>query len=470
MAIVKKTRPNLPAQWLNAKPARVISASFMLVILTGALLLTLPFAAESGISVGFLKALFTATSATCVTGLIVMDTATGWTTFGEMVIIALIQIGGLGLVTITSFFYSLMRRKASLKTMVVTAESTASFGFTDVFKLVRQIVLITFSIEFVGGLLLSWRYIRYFGFPRGLYKGMWQAVSAFCNAGFDLIGDTGRGQFSSLVTFNGDPVVIITTGMLLVLGGLGFVVWSDILELPKKRKLEFHSKVVLTVTATLIVTGMTFFLITEYNNMASTYSMGNLPAWQRPLAAWFQSVTTRTAGFNSIDQNTLTDSSKFFTTILMFIGAAPGSTGGGVKVTTFTIILATIISDLRGNEDILLYRHRIARDTFRRSLAIVGLAMTIVLTATMVMTFVERQALMAGKFSTLDLLYEATSAFATVGLTSAGTPGLQPQSWAILIPAMYLGRVGPASFAIGLAMRKLKKTERIHPEGKTLVG
>lgn len=470
MAIVKKTRPNLPAQWLNAKPARVISASFLLVILTGALLLTLPIAAKSGASVGFLKALFTATSATCVTGLVVMDTATGWTTFGQMVIIALIQIGGLGLVTLTSFFYSLMRRKASLRTMVVTAESTASFGFTDVFKLVRQIVLITFSIEFIGGLLLSWRYIRLFGFGRGLYKGMWQAVSAFCNAGFDLIGDTAAGPYSSLVTFNGNPVVVLTTGTLIILGGLGFVVWSDLLALPKERKLNFHSKVVLLMTGTLIVIGMAFFLITEYHNTSSTFAMGNLPEWQRPLAAWFQSVTPRTAGFNSIDQNSLTDSSKFMTTVLMFIGAAPGSTGGGIKITTFTVILASIISDVRGEENPLLFKHRLSRDTFTRALAIFGLALTIVMTTTMTLTFIEQAALTAGKVSFLDLLFEATSAFATVGLTSANTPGLHQASWAVLIPAMYLGRVGPASFAIGLAMRKIKHTERIHPEGKTLVG
>lgn len=471
--IVTKKKPHNPAsRWINAKPGRVISSSFFLVILTGSILLTLPFASQNGQSVGFLRALFTATSATCVTGLVVVDTATHWTVFGKLVIIALIQIGGLGLVTITSFFYSFMRRKSTLRTLVVAQESTASFGFADVLKLVRKIVVITFSCEIAGGLLLSWRYIPVFGWVDGIGKGFFQAVSAFCNAGFDLLGDTGKaGKFSSLVEWNRDPVVILVTGLLFVIGGLGFVVWTDIIALRHKgNKLHFHSKVVLMMTGTLIVVGTVFFLLTEYNNTRSMWSMGSLPEWQRPLAALFQSITPRTAGFNSIDQSTLTDSSKFMTTILMFIGAAPGSTGGGIKVSTFAIILATIISDTRGHEDIVLIRHRLPRETFTRAFAIFGLALSLVLISTLLLTFTENLALVADRFRFIDLVFESTSAFATVGLTSAGTPGLQPTSWAILIPVMYLGRVGPASFALSLAMSRTLRRDLVHPEGKTLVG
>lgn len=470
MVIIKKSRPNLPTRWLNAKPARVISASFLLVISVGTILLLMPFASQSGVSVGLLRALFTATSATCVTGLVVMDTATSWTVFGQLVILSLLQIGGLGLVTITSFFYSLMRRKTSLKTLVVTAESTASFGFADVLRLVRQIVLTTFAIELVGAVLLSSRYVQYFGWKQGIYKGAFQAVSAFCNAGFDVLGDTASGPYSSLVAFNGDPVVLLTTGFLIIVGGLGFVVWSDLLSLRKKRKLEFHSRLVLSMTAILVFSGMILFLLIERHNVSSPYALGSLPAWQQPLASWFQSVTTRTAGFNSIDQAVMTDSSKFLSTILMFIGAAPGSTGGGIKITTFTVIIATVISDIRGEETPILFRHRLSLDTFTRALAIFGLAFSIVVLAVLGLSAVEQAALAAERFSFLDLLFEATSAFATVGLSAVGTPSLQPLSWAILIPAMYLGRVGPASFAIGLAMRKLKHTERIRPEGKTMIG
>ena len=470
MAVTKRTFSNLPTRWLNENPARMISASFLLVITLGTLLLLLPSASRSGYSVGLLRALFTATSATCVTGLVILDTATNWTIFGQLVILVMIQIGGLGLVTITSFFYIIMGRKASLKTLVITAESTASFGFADVLRLVRQIVMITISIELVGGALLSWRYATYFGWQQGLFKGFFHSISAFCNAGFDLMGNTSSGPFSSLVAFNGDPVILMTTGLLVIVGGLGFVVWSDLLSLPKKRKLEFHSRLVLWVTGILLVFGMVVFYLIERSNVSSPAAMGSLPSWQQILSAWFQSVTTRTAGFNSLDQSSLLDISKFLSTILMFIGAAPGSTGGGIKITTFTVVIATVISDIRGEQNPILLRYRLSRDTFTRAFVIFGLALSIIAAAVMGLSAVEQTSLAAGRFSFLDLIFEATSAFATVGLSAIGTPNLQPLSWLILIPIMYLGRVGPASFAIGLAMRKLKHAERIRPEGRTMIG
>jgi trk system potassium uptake protein len=470
MIVQKKSHTNFFVHWLTARPGRIIATSFLLVILIGSFLLSLPFASQDGHSVGYLKALFVATSATCVTGLVVVDTATSWTIFGKFVIITLIQIGGLGLVTLTSFFYSFMRRKFSLKTLVITQESTANFGFADVLNLVRKIITITFIIEIIGGLILSWRFIPKYGWIDGIGKGFFQSVSAFCNAGFDLHGDSEGGPFCSLVRWNGDPFVILTTGLLIVVGGLGFVVWSDLLEYRKDRKLNFHTKVVLTMTGILILVGTVFFLIVEFNNVRNAYSLGSLPAWQRPLAALFQSITPRTAGFNSIDQASMTDSSKLLTTFLMFIGAAPGSTGGGIKVSTFAVILATVLSDVVGRDDIVLFRHRLSRETFTRSIAIMGLAAAIVLIASLAMSFIERAALESGKFSFLDLVFEATSAFGTVGLSSAGTPVLQPASWAVLIPAMYLGRVGPASFAISLMMMKASKREMVYPEGKTLVG
>ncbi|MDD4683012.1 MAG: potassium transporter TrkG [Eubacteriales bacterium] len=471
MAIVKKTKPSHPAvRWINAKPARLIVMSFLLVILTGTLLLALPFAAQGRRSIGLLGALFTATSATCVTGLVVVDTATYWSTFGKGVILGLIQIGGLGLVTITSFFYSLVRRKARLKTLVVAQESTANFSFNDVLRLIRRIVLITFSIEFVGGVLLTWRFSRYMTFGRALTRGFFQSVSAFCNAGFDLHGDSAAGPYSSLVGWNNEPFVILVTALLFIVGGLGFVVWSDLLRYKREHRLHFHTKLVLIMTVVLIAFGFIFFLIAEFDNARSAYSMGSLPVWQRPFAAFFQSVTPRTAGFNTIDQASMHDSSKFMTIILMFIGAAPGSTGGGVKITTFAVLMATIFSDIRSFDDIILIRHKIARETFTRALAIVGLGLTIIIAVTMILSVVERQALDMGNFSFLDLLYESTSAFGTVGLSSIGTPNLTTAGQMVLIPVMYLGRVGPASFAISLAMHKSVRRELVPPEGKTLVG
>ncbi|NLO36714.1 MAG: Trk family potassium uptake protein [Clostridiaceae bacterium] len=456
MPVVRKTKSSTFLRWVNARPGRVIATSFLLVILVGSALLILPFASRDRRSIGLLQAVFTATSATCVTGLVTVDTATHWSLFGKVVILALIQIGGLGLVTITSFFYTFMRRKATLKTMMTAQESTASFGFVDVMRLVRKIILITFVIEMTGGLILSWRLSASLGWARGIGKGFFLAVSAFCNAGFDLLGDTAGGPFSSLVAYRDDPVLLLTVSLLIILGGLGFVVWSDLLELPRSRRLKFHSKVVLAWTGILLAAGTVLILAAEGNG--------------RFLDAVFQSVTSRTAGFNSIDQAGLSDGAKFTTIILMFIGAAPGSTAGGIKITTFAIVAATILSDIRGRDNILLMRHRLPRETFTRAFAIVGLALSIVLSVTLLLSLVERPALERGSLSFLDLLFETTSAFATVGLSAAGTPGLSPWTWAILIPVMYLGRVGPASFAISLAMQRPAHKEPVYPEGRTLVG
>ena len=470
MIVIKKNRPPVASRWLNARPGRVIASSFLLVIITGTILLMMPFAAQNRQSVGLLQALFTATSATCVTGLVTVDTATHWSIFGKIVIISLIQIGGLGLVTITSFFYSFVRRKASLKTMVLTQESTASFGFADVMRLVRKIVLITLSIEVTGGIILSAQYIPGEGWLNGLGKGFFQSISSFCNAGFDLTGDTASGPFSSLVGLNHNPAIILTTALLIVIGGLGFVVWSDLINLRKTRKLLFHSKVVLFVSGILILSGTVFFLVTEYTNQSHPYALGSLPAAERPLAALFQAITPRTAGFNSIDQASMHETSKFMTIILMFIGAAPGSTGGGIKVSTFAIVVATIIADLHGRDNIVLFRHRLPRETFTKAFAIIGMAMGLVLACTMILSYIERDALDAGRFHFIDLLFESVSAFATVGLSSAGTPNLQQASWSVLIPVMYIGRVGPAAFAIGLTLKGMSHKEPIHPEGRLLVG
>lgn len=469
MIVVKKKMKTPASRWINAKPGRIIALSFLFLIILGTLLLLLPIASKDGKSIGLLRALFTATSATCVTGLVVVDTATHWTTFGKLVILGLIQIGGLGLVTITTFFYSFLRKKTSLRTMVVTQESTANFGFADVMRLVRRVVIITLFVELIGGLLLSWRFIPRFGWYDGLSRGFFQAVSAFCNAGFDLHGSPDA-PYVSLTGFQNDPAVVLITALLFIFGGLGFIVWKDILEFSHNRRLNFHSKVVLSMSGLLIVAGTIFFLVAEYGNTSNAQTIGSLPQWQRPLAAFFQSVTTRTAGFNTIDQAAMTESSKFFTTILMFIGAAPGSTGGGIKVTTFAIILATIVSDVQGHDDIIVIRHRLPRETFTRAFAIFGLAMALVMGATLLLSFIESAAVQAGRFHFIDLLFEATSAFGTVGLTSAGTPDLQPASWGLLIPVIYLGRVGPASFAISLAMQRRETRDLVHPEGKLMVG
>ncbi len=453
---------------LQNKPARLITLSFFLVILTGSFLLTLPVASTSGESLGFLKALFTATSATCVTGLVVVDTATSWTLFGQIVIIALIQIGGLGLVTITTFFFTLMRKRMGLKTMVIAQECTSSFSMQEVASLLRKIIGVTLSIEAIGGVILSIRFIPHFGWAGGIYRGFYQAVSAFCNAGFDLMGKY-SGQYSSLIKWNEDPIVIVTTGLLIISGGLGFVVWSDMLNLNKIKGLNFHSKLVLKMTAVLVFGGMIFFFIAEQGN-TSPDSLGTLPPFQQAVAAFFQSVTTRTAGFNSISQSALNESSKIMSSILMFIGASSGSTGGGIKITTFSVIFFYIISELRGNADIVMMKRRISRETLSKSIIIAVLSLGLVILDTMLLTVFQRVDLRNHTYATLDLLFETVSAFGTVGLSSVGTSTLHESSWIVIIITMFIGRIGPASFAMALSGRVASTKEKVYPEAKVIVG
>ena len=309
---------------LSLAPPKIIVLSFVILILSGTFLLMLPIASRSGVSIGLLDALFTATSASCVTGLVVVDTYTHWTLFGQIVILLLIQIGGLGIVTLASFFSVLLGRKVGIKGMLLAQESINHFSYEGILKMVRKVVLVTFGIEIVGMLLLSARFVPMFGL-KGFYLGLFHSISAFCNAGFDLMGIMGLGEFMSLTTFNNEPVIIYTIAGLIVLGGLGFMVWMDIAEYRKSKSLLLHTKVVLVTTACLIIGGAIFFYFFEYNNPAT---MGKLDFFGKINSAVFQSITPRTAGYNLLPLDDMREISKVATVLLMFIGAAPGSTGG----------------------------------------------------------------------------------------------------------------------------------------------
>ena len=457
------------SKWLFSMPARTIVLSFVFIDIIGTILLMLPAASQDGQSIGLLGALFTTVSATCVTGLIVADTATQFTIFGRVVIICLIQVGGLGLVTLTSFFISLAKRKVGLRTRVLAQESSGSFSFLELPQLIRSIVITTAGFEAAGFLLLATQYVPLFGWSGGIGRASFQAVSAFCNAGFDLIGDTASGPYSSLTAFNGNPVIIFTTGMLIVCGGLGFAVWRDIFRHKKGDKLRLHSVIAIGMTAFLIIFGTIFFLAAEWSNMGKG-AMGTLPEWQRPIAAWFQSVTLRTAGFNSVDQASLTDGSKFISVAMMFIGAGSGSTGGGIKISTFALLMYTVISDIRGRDTVTIRSHQVSQAMIRRAVTILFLGMGIMLMLSLALCFTEAAALRAGKFEYLDLLFESASAFGTVGVTSANTPQLTHLGQWLIIPAMFFGRVGPATFAISLAMHEEKTQTKVYPEAKVLIG
>ncbi|MDI9470986.1 MAG: potassium transporter TrkG [Bacillota bacterium] len=473
-------------QWIVGSSTRTIVLSFALLILVGSLLLTLPLASRNGLSVGYLPALFTATSCVCVTGLIVVDTATHWTGFGQLVIIMLIQAGGLGLVTITSFFLLATGRRLGMRSMLAVQESMGSERFVDSRQLVWRIVQFTAGTELLGAILLVWRFSLRMPFLSALRRGTFQSVSAFCNAGFDLMGDY-SGPFSSLTTWNDDPIVLLTTGLLLATGGLGFVVWEDLLgrlrrlwrQLRGQQRrtdsggdpggLHFHTRLVLGLTLFLTLFGLVCFWLLEHDNHG-TQGLGTLPFWQQPFAAWFQSVTLRTAGFNSIDQAGLTDASKLLGVMLMFIGAGPASTGGGIKHTTLAVIVAAAIANARGREETVLRRRTIPRAVVLRALVIFLLGITICSVSSFLLAVIEEPSIRADRFRVIDLLYEVASAFGTVGVTSAPTSALQPLSHIVLIACMFLGRVGPASFAMGLAQRRPQHSSIVRPEGRTYVG
>ncbi|MFZ5987636.1 MAG: TrkH family potassium uptake protein [Bacillota bacterium] len=445
---------------LALEPAKIIVFSFAAVIFWGALLLSLPIASKPGQeSVSFLTALFTATSATCVTGLVVVDTFTQWSLFGQIVILTLIQIGALGFVTFATFFSILLGRKVGLKTMILAQESLNHFSFEGILRLIKNVVITTFIIELIGALILSTRFVPRFG-PKGFYMAVFHAISAFCNAGFDIMGQVS--PYSSLTTFNEDPVVLYTVSGLVILGGLGFMVWKDLVDYRKTRELLLHTKVVLVVTAFLITLGTLFFFVFEFNNPNTLASL-SFPT--KINAAFFHSVATRTAGFNSISIDKMNEISKVATILFMFIGAAPGSTGGGVKITTFGVLMVAIISQVRGSNDTIIFKRKVPHTTVIKSLAIIGLSAMLVITVTTLLLIFENNR------TFLDILYEATSAFGTVGLSSVGTFTLHTASRIFLIVTMFLGRVGPLSFAIALALRSNKKNQDlVYPEGKIVVG
>ena len=456
-----KSRLRRNKRRLQMTPARTICLSFAVIIVIGALLLTLPVSSRSGSFTNPLDCLFTATSATCVTGLIIYDTYQHWNRFGQMVILMMIQLGGLGFVTFATFFNMAVHRKLGFRSLLNAQESVNSTQGLDISRIVRLVVIASLSIEGVGALLLSCTFIPQFGLGEGIYTAVFLAVSAFCNAGFDVLGR--ETPFVSLMEYNDNPLVLFTISALIIVGGLGFVVWGDLLQFRRSRILLFHTRVVLTVTLSLILAGTGMFLLCEWNNPDT---MGPLPAAQKLLAAFFQSVTTRTAGFNSLDFGSMNELTKFFSTILMFIGAAPGSTGGGIKVTTLVVLVMTVASVCRGREETVIRRRVISRSSVYRSLTVVALGgVAVGLSAALIFFTMPSSETVTG----INALFESASAFATVGLTVGVTSVLNLPAKLVMILIMFLGRVGPVSFMLSLANREPEK-KQVYPEGKLLVG
>jgi trk system potassium uptake protein TrkH len=446
---------------LNIAPSKLLVLSFAALILTGAVLLSMPFSSRSGEWTPFINSLFTATSASCITGLVVYDTYTYWSTAGQLIILTLIQTGALGIITLATFFSLLLRKKVGIKGMLLAQESINSFRYDEVLRLVRRIVTVTFLVEATGAVLMSISFVPKFG-AFGLYMGVFHSISAFCNAGFDITSGVINGKFVSMTPFNNDPIVIYTIAGLIIVGGLGFSVWRDLYEYRKNKTLMFHTKLVLIITACLLASGTLFFLANEFNNPKT---LGPMNIFEKINASFFQSTSARTAGFNSINLADMKEISKVFTVFLMFVGAAPGSTGGGIKVTTFGVILFAVFSQIKGSGDIILFKRKIHQYTVNKALSIMGLSAILIMFITTAIVTLQTN------FHVLDILYETTSAFGTVGLTLGATPLLNNVSKALIILTMFLGRVGPLSFAVALTLKSSKRTpDMVYPEAKILVG
>ncbi len=421
---------------------QVIALGFLIIIILGTLLLMLPVSSRDGNATSFLDALFTATSASCVTGLVVVDTYTHWSVFGQIVIICLIQVGGLGFISIGLIIALLLGRRVSLRHRGLMQESVNTLQIGGIVRLTKKMIVGTLIFEGIGALILSIRFAFIMSPARAVFYGIFHSVSAFCNAGFDLLGC--YGEYNSLCGFEGDWTINLTISALIITGGLGFVVWDDI----SKNKLNIkryrlHSKIVLAVTASLLVAGTILFLIFEWNN-----TMAGMNAPTRFLAAFFSSVTPRTAGMNSVDTGALTPASKLLTMILMFIGGSPGSTSGGAKTTTLFVMVAYLWTTMCGKYGIDVFGRRLKEDVVRKAALVIGFNMLLFITGAMVI-FAQQPEL---GFS--DVLFEVISGISTVGMTTGITRSLGTVSRIVIILLMYCGRIGSLSFALSFSENK----------------
>ena len=440
-------------------PTRYIVLGFGGIILLGALLLHLPLSARDGLPTPWLTCLFTATSATCVTGLVMVDTAVHWTWFGQLVILLLLQLGGLGFVTLISVVPFALRRRIGLSQRLIMASAMNLSRMAGVVRVVRHALIGTCILEGGGALLLATRFIPKFGFWEGLWFSVFHSVSAFCNGGFDILG-LYSGPYASLADFRGDPVVLGTIMALIICGGLGFFVWEDVITKKSWKGLTLYSKLVLGITLGLILVGGVFFAWAEWYNPAT---LGDMPVWQRPLNALFQSVTLRTAGYATFDQAGLQDSSAVMSILLMLVGGSSGSTAGGVKTVTMGILLLALRDGLRGREQVVLRGRTIPQ---RKVMD----AMTLVLTVVMLFLFGSMTLSLLDSVPYVKAAFEVASAMGTVGVTMGITPQLSVPSALLIISLMFLGRVGILSFSIAFLTRGKGENKITYPDAEMMVG
>lgn len=435
---------------------KIVAIGFALLILIGSGLLMLPISTNLD-SVSYIDALFTATSATCITGLVPFDTYTSWSLFGKIVIIVLIQIGGLGFITVLSLIVRMTKKKFSLRYKMLLKESVGSLTLGDVNELFKSVIIFTLCCEGVGALLLMIRFIPMTNVPTGILMSIFTSISAYCNAGFDLMGMFAPS--SSLITVNGDPIIIMTISFLVVFGGLGFIVWDNMKEVKfNPKKFAPYSKLVLITTGILLGVGTVLFFIFEYNA-----TLADMPFGKKLLNAFFCSVTPRTAGFNSVDIAAMTPASKMLTIVLMFIGGSSGSTAGGVKTVTIAVLVLCLIANMRNEDDIEMFGHRISSSVVKRSISVTMINFIEIFVATIIITLVQ------GNLSLLDIIFECTSAIGTVGMTAGITSSLDFIPRIVIIVLMYIGRLTSLIFALSFVGNKTKTTTQ-KPKCPVMVG
>ena len=436
----------------SLSPGQFLALGYIIVISIGTLLLTLPIATVNHQGLNVLDALFTATSATAVTGLIVVNTSTYFTVFGQLVILLLIQIGGLGFMTTSTLFALLLGKKINLKERIIIQEELNHFNLSGVIKLVRYVILLTLGLEAIGAILLFPKMIVRYPLSKALLYSVFHSISAFCNAGFDLFGN-------SLANFTGDIYINIVITSLFIVGGIGFAVIADLYRHRKFSHFSLNTKLVLVTTITLIILGTVVIFILESSN---PNTLQGLSVKGKVLAAYFQGVTPRTAGFNTISLGQMRSASLFFIIVLMFIGASPGSTGGGLKTTTMGSLIAVVYNLVRGNDEIELFKRRLARSVIYKALAVTIISLAWVILITMVLTITEK-----AKF--LEVFFETVSAYGTVGLSTGITGNLSGIGRVLIIVTMFLGRVGPLTLATAIGEQKQQGKVR-YPEEKVLIG
>ncbi|QSX06138.1 Trk family potassium uptake protein [Sedimentibacter sp. zth1] len=449
---------NVNGNPLKNNPSLIFIIGFIGVVFIGTTLLNFPFSSLNGRSIGFTDALFTATSAVCVTGLTVVTTATQWTIIGKIIILCLIQIGGLGVMTLSTLIAFFLGKKISLKTRLLIKEERNTYELQGVVRVTKNVLIYTFIVEFIGAILFSFVFCKEYGFIKGIWFSIFHSISSFCNAGFDIVGNT---SFMKYVT---NPLINFTTIILIVVGGLGFFVFIEIIKVRKFKKFSLHSKIVLIMTGILLLSGTILIMVLEYNN-ANT--IGNLGFFGKLQASLFQSVATRTAGYSTIDISGLKDSTSVIMCILMFIGGSSGSTAGGVKVTTIAVAILAMHSTIYGKKHIDIFQKRISNSVIMKAIAVIGIAFGVVTVVSIILSITQHIPAM----SYVDVLFESVSAFGTVGLTRNVTPYLNFIGKILISGTMFIGRLGPLTIALAVASRQNRFVGNIgYPEGKIIIG